>query len=303
MNEFLNKLYSYEYFGFYLIISIIVLVILFLVILFFGKKDKKEREIEATKKLQQLNGEAFKEEDNKEIVEINPQEKLENDTIVMSTIEDVPNINNVEVNEEIPEPILPSSDNVLGDSIVSNNIDINDNGIKEELREKPSNINEIVIEPTNALPVIEEEKPILEKIEEKPFVFTNNDSFKEIEVPDITMAKEEIEEKPILKEVEVPEFNFDELVKDAEEIKKEESRPVNKGPQIFSSVYVPQKKEEVELPKVEIKEVKDFNSEDDGIELPTLKKQEDKKEEKVEMPILNDYNLDDLSGETYNINR
>ena len=55
MEEFLNNLYSYEYFGFYLIVSIIVLVLLFIIILFFGKKDQKVREIEATKKLQNGN--------------------------------------------------------------------------------------------------------------------------------------------------------------------------------------------------------------------------------------------------------
>ena len=51
MQEILNKLYGYEYFGIYLIVSIVVLVLLFIFILFFGKKDQKEREIEATKKL------------------------------------------------------------------------------------------------------------------------------------------------------------------------------------------------------------------------------------------------------------
>ena len=71
MEEFLESLYNYEYFGFYLIISIIVLVLLFLVILFFGKKDQKVREVEATKKLQQINAEAFKEEETKEKVEVN----------------------------------------------------------------------------------------------------------------------------------------------------------------------------------------------------------------------------------------
>ena len=37
---------------------------------------------------------------------------------------------------------------------------------------------------------------------------------------------------------------------------------------------------------------------DDDIELPTLKKDV----EEIEKPVLNDYNLNDLSGETYNIN-
>ena len=40
------------------------------------------------------------------------------------------------------------------------------------------------------------------------------------------------------------------------------------------------------------------------IELPTLKKEvvEEHSNEKIEKPILKDYNLDDITGETYNIN-
>jgi len=66
MEEVLNKLYSYEYFKVYFITSIIILIILFIIILFFGKKDQKTREIEATKRLQQLNldDNAFKDTNN-----------------------------------------------------------------------------------------------------------------------------------------------------------------------------------------------------------------------------------------------
>lgn len=277
MEEFLNNLYSYEYFGFYLIISIIVLIILFIIILFFGKKDQKVREIEATKKLQQLNSDAFKEEPMAEKLEINnnvEQEKLENDTIIMPSIEDVPSINSVEENNEIPEPVIP----VVSEEVV-NDIPVEEPKIEE--------------------PVIEiEETPLLEKVEEKPLVFEDttefNKEFEEIVAPEPVIELESVE--PTLEEIEVPEFNFDEIVKDVEEVKLQDTKV--QGPQIFSSVYVPEK--EVEIPKVEI-EVP--TSEELDFELPVLKKEvaPEPKEEKIEVPELNDYNLDNLSGESYNI--
>jgi len=276
MEEFLNNLYSYEYFGFYLILSIIVLVILFIIILFFGKKDQKEREIEATKKLQQINSEAFKEETNEEKLELSSEHYLD-DTIVVPNINDVPIFNNVEEDDEIPEPVIPVVE-----------------------QEEPV-VDEIKIE----APVVEEEQqeefsfePLLEKIEEKPLAIDNTNIFNE-EFVEQVIETPKVEIKPVVEEIEVPEFNFDEIVKDVEEVKLNES--YNKGPQIFSSVYVPEKKEEpvIEMPKAEIPAVKE--EEDLGFELPSLKKEETKEE--IEVPVLNDYNLDELSGESYTINK
>lgn len=284
MEEFLTKLYSYEYFGIYLIISIIVLILLFVVILFFGKKDQKEREIIATKKLQQINEDAFKEDSIEERLEVTNEEKLENDTIIVPTIDEVPTVMETSENE-IPEPILP----VVEDTTVEEVI--------EPVMNVPVDETPVL---TSESEVVEEIAPLLEKIEEKPLVFND---FVEPEVVDIKLEAP-IEEP---KEIEVPAFNFDEIVKSVEETKKEQT--FTKGPEIFSSVYVPEK--EVELPKVEEpKEVKN----DLGFELPTLKKAtpvkepkeeivQEVKEEKIEMPVLNDYNLDNLSGETYNINK
>ena len=284
MEKFLNNLYSYEYFGFYLILSIIVLILLFLIILFFGKKDQKHREIEATKKLQQINEEAFKEDSIEEKVEINniSSEKNIEDTIVVPNIEDVPTLNFVETNEEIPEPELPI-------------MEVNENVVQDEKIEMP----------------IEEEinfEPLLDRLEEKPLVFENtnvftNDFVKEIEETPIVKQEEPVKTE----EIEVPVFNFDEVVKEVEEVKN--TTNYSKGPQIFSSVYVPEKKEEpkeeIELPKIEVEVEKAL--EDLEFELPTLKKEEPKvveeTKEEIEKPILNDYNLDELSGETYTINK
>ena len=278
MEEFLNKLYNYEYFGTYLMIAIAVLVLLFIIVLFFGNKDKKKREIEETKKLQQINNQdAFKEENNVASVEvpnevvqepIMTQEQLENDTII------VPNINNLAVddteptNNDIPEPILPSEN--------SNNEEVN--------IEEPVINNEQKVEQVN--------EPILEKVEEKPFTFNEQP----IEPEPIVNMPEEETETPATTFADVPDFNLDEIISGVEEIKEEENN-VSKPTEVFSSVYVPEK-EEVELPKVEETKPK---TDDLDIELPTLKKEVE--EEQIEKPELKDYNFDSISGEDYNINR
>lgn len=275
MEEFLNNLYSYEYFGFYLIVSIIVLVLLFIIILFFGKKDQKVREIEATKKLQQINADAFREEETEEKLEIKTESKLE-DTIVVPNIEDVPTLNGMEEDNEIPEPVIP---------------------VQEEIKVEEQQ----VLEPIFEEPKIEiDEEPLLERVEEKPLAIDNtniftNDFVKEL----VEEPKQEIVENNE-EEIEVPKFNFDEIVKDVEEVKQNET--YTKGPQIFSSVYVPEKKEEEKEEKIEIPVSKE-EDEDLGFELPNLKKEEQKQEEQIEKPILTDYNLDELSGESYTINK
>ena len=276
MEEFLNKLYNYEYFGTYLMIAIAVLVLLFIIVLFFGNKDKKKREIEETKKLQQINNQdAFKEENNVASVEVPnevvqeptmTQEKLENETII------VPNINNLAgdtepTNDDIPEPILPSEN--------SNNEEVN--------IEEPVINNEQKVEQVN--------EPILEKVEEKPFAFNEQP----IELEPIVNMPEEVAETPATTFADVPDFNFDEIISDVEEIKEENN--ISKPTEVFSSVYAPEK-EVVELPKVEEAKPK---TDDLDIELPTLKKEVE--EEQIEKPELKDYDFDSISGEDYNINK
>lgn len=262
MEDILNKIYSYEYFGFYLILAIIVLVVLFLIILFFGKKDQKSREIEATKKLQQISEDTFKEEDTSKELEINDsiKERVLEDTIIVPNIEDVPTLNYIEDNEEIPEPVLPIEE-------VNN-----------------------VIEDTTIM------EPLLEKVEEKPLVFENTNVFdnefvNEVKTEEVKDFKEEV----VNEEIEVPKFNFEEIVKEVEDTKTTNSF---KSEPVFSSVYV-KPKEEIKEEKVEIPVEKAL--EDLAFELPSLKKEEQKEE--IEVPILKDYNLDELSGETYTINK
>ena len=255
MDDFLNKLYNYEYFGTYLMIAIAVLVLLFIIVLFFGNKDKKKREIEETKKLQQINNQdAFKEENNVSSVEVPnevateptmTQEKLENDTII------VPNINNfaAENNNEAPEPVMAN--------------DINQNNNVEQPIVSGEQLEEI-------------QNPILEPVEEKPFTFNEEPSNVSSVEPTFAVPEEDAK-IPAETFADVPDFNFDEIVSGVEEIKEEEQNNA-KPTEVFSSVYAPEK-EQIELPKMD--ETKPKNDDLD-IELPTLKKEVE--EEKVEMP-------------------
>jgi len=187
---------------------------------------------------------------------------------------------------EIPEPVLPT---------------IPENNIKEEIKEEiPNNEpiktdNFINVEPVNRLVEEPTIKPLLEKVEEKPLAFDN--------IPKIEQVDNNIktEEKEDIKPIEVPTFNYDEIMKSVEQTKKEEVKEesvnLKKGPEIFSSVYVPEKKvsESVFNSNVETSKVSDG---DLDIELPVLKKKTD---DKIEKPELKDYNFNDLSGETYDI--
>lgn len=320
MEKFLEQLYSYENFGIYLTISIVVLVILFFVILFFGKKDQREREKTATLKLQQINNEAFKEDsvvEKVEVPEVN-QNSLENDTII------VPNINNLteEVSEEIPEPVLPTMDELNVQEVSNNEVVESFNEptlVMEPVVETPVNvveetvIDDKFVEPT--FPSVPEntlimDSPILPQVEEKPLMFNEEENVNNVyNVPTIETVSDTA---PIVEqeEVEVPTFNFDEIIKSVEEAKPEPT--YTKGPEIFSSVYVP-KKEVVEEPVMELPKV-EVSDDEFEFELPTLKKEVEEKveptkvveevqEDEIEMPVLNDYNLDELSGETYMINK
>lgn len=276
MEQFLNKLYSYEYFGTYLMISIIVLILLFIIILFFGKKDQKKREIEETKKLQQINNEenTFKEDSLENKVEIeNNTENVEEKEVLEDTIV-VPNVENLEINENLNEESLNTEDPIM--ETLTNNV--------ENTFDKPLDIPEILEEDnTDLVTVIPEvdlndveiNEPILDKIEEKPIIFDN-------------FVNNEEQNK-------LPEFNFDDIVENIGTVENENvevNNEVNnieesvKSPEIFSSVFVDDKKEEI-------------NYDDDlDFELPTLKKEVQEEQKKgLDMPSIND-----LSGETYHIN-
>jgi hypothetical protein len=221
------------------------------------------------------------------------KEVLENDTIIVPNISDI-NLadNNVkeDVIDNIPDPVLPTIENVttennnLIDETPIPNLNV-ENSFKEDSIEEVVEVPEIKEEHTefDAIPNISE--PFLSLNEEKPFEFNDFNFSGDV----INPSEPKIDDEPIKKEVKVPEFDFDKIIQNVEEVKKEEQK---RGPEIFSSVYVSEKEEKVENVK---------ETEDEEFELPTLKKVEDKKES-IDVPKLNDFNLDEISGETYNIN-
>lgn len=310
MEEFLNKLYGYEYFTTYLIIALVVLIVLFFIILFFGKKDQKKREIEATKKLQQIQEEdAFREEFEKgEKLETpikDEEQKLENDTIMVPTIDSIQlqdkenNEQSVDMNEKIDigEPEIPDIEQMtFGPSPeeVDNIKEESLNTMEALHNEEPS----IELNKENQLI----EAPILDRIDEKPFVFNEEESLEIKEEPSNLFSeqidnefKEEVVEKVAMSKEEnvVPNFNFDDVLKSVETAKSEEA---HRAPEVFSSVYAPSKDD--------IKNTQESVSNDDlDIELPSLKKKIDVEKNEIEVPKLNDYNLDSLAGETYTINK
>lgn len=285
MEEFLNKLYNYEYFGTYLMISIAVLVLLFIIVLVFGKKDQKEREIEETKRIQQIKDDAFKEEGTPQVLEAKEIEAPVPDEMpVMNNEPSIPVVN--ETKEEVADDVKIAASpvvenlvenpvvNEIPNNVVDNSNNANINNVEVEVPEvniMPEPPKEVPLENVN-VPSLNNEvnnnvsEPVLSKEEEKPFAFTNE------EIPVSTIP-----------EVEVPAFNYDEVVN-----KATEEKPVMPKQEVFSSVYV---KEEVKEEKEKEKE-----EEEEEIELPTLKK-----DVEVEKPELKDYDLNSLSGETYDI--
>ena len=299
MEEFLTKLYSYEYFSTYLIISIIILILLFIVILCFGKKDQKKREIEATKKLMQINEEAINDQFVMEENNNTSKDTLENDTIIVPNIGDINLDNNIvsdNNNEEsIPEPVLPeiSTESLANSSL--DDIPVVDLNSKDSFKEDSTpnvievpKLEKIEYPKFNASSDINE--PVLSSNEEKPFEFNDFNFNGSVISPEVPEKKEEINQ--VKEETRVPEFDFDKIVQNVEEVKKEEKKI---EPEIFSSVYAPLREE------VREDRPKDLESDDEEFELPTLKKEVQKETKDIDVPKLNDYNLDEISGETYNI--
>ena len=315
MEDFLNRLYSYEYFGTYLMIAIAVLVLLFVIVLLFGKKDQKKREIEETKRLQQVTGEiAFKQVEKKEPVEVPmpseaklTNEQLENDTIIVPNI-DALNTDNVTKEEEIPNPVLPTEpvENIAS-PVLESKTDIEKDVVAPQVEPVvETTVSEIVppIDVTNIEPPLELKnsnvnseptEPVLTKEEEKPLVFENPtlnfDNNVKTDIPETNEVNEPL--------TEVPTFNFDEIMESIEEAKKEPTPVTPKAPEVFSSVYAPKKEEmEIDLPQIK-EEIKESTNDDLDIELPSLKKDLEQSKPEFNSTV----SLDDLTGESYNINK
>lgn len=295
MMDFIYDLYQNDNFVLYLTIALVILVILFVVVLFFGKKDQK---LEETKRLQKIElDNAFKEE--KEL-----PEKIEVEVKNDDVKEEVP-VNNEKKEEELPKKSI--FDETTSIPLV-----------KEESQDvkiaEPQNV-----EVTTFEPIIKEEKPKVEEkmvslVEEddKPLFMPNNDiddigkdlseleKLKE-EFRSMDLPKEE-ESKPIFSDEDVIPSRLDRKVEEKEipsRLNNKNEEKKYKPSAVFSSVFVNNKDEQKEAEEVkpevkeEPKKVSLFTIEDDDLELPTLKKDEKKEVN----------NIDNITGETYNINR
>lgn len=266
MMDFLDNLFSYEYFGPILFAVIAILIVLFFIILFFGKKEEKERILEETRRLELANLNAFKEESEEETkIEIKEKEELKPSVEIEEEKEKIPTVEKEDKNE-----------------------------IEEEKQNEESvELDTPILEPISELPLITEVEA--ESIEDKddeeisldshftiePSIPTNLPKYDFEELANsISRELEEIEKISNLKNEETkeekvePELKIQEAqveVTPIKEIKKFKPSPV------FSSVFVPKTEESIEeKSKVVENEVKE---EIKPVEIPILK-QEVKHEEK-----------------------
>ena len=280
VKEILVNLYENDNFTLYLTIALIVLVIIFIIVFVFGKKDKK---LEETKRLnkEELEKAAFKEE-KKEI------KKLEMKNFKAKTKENNEEIKSENLSDET-KPTVTVFEPTNSEDLIS----------QPEVSEKPE-------EPLDMpIPINKENKDIEE--EEAPIKL---DEIKDI---DLTKIDNELENE--LSELENIKNKFDDIkLPEIEGQKKEETpepklepeKPEEKHFQpseVFSSVYVPPKKEE--------NNTDDLDDLDDSFDLPVLKStksDEEPSKTAIEQPKEGNvenkspFDFDNIKGESYNIN-
>ena len=285
MMDFIYDLYQNDNFVLYLTIALVILVILFVVVLFFGKKDQK---LEETKRLQKIElDNAFKEE-NTEPTKVEASEVKEEKP---------------KVEEELPKKSIFDE---------TSSIPLVKEEVSEDVKiEEPQNVEVTTFEPKiEEKPKVEEKMVSLVEEEDKPLFMPNGD-IDDIgkDLSELEKLKEEFKSIDLPKEESKPIFSDEDVIPSRLDRKVEEkeipSRLNNKNEEkkykpsaVFSSVFVNNKEEQTvkEEIKPEVKEepkkVSLFTIEDDDLELPTLKKDEKKKGP----------NIDNITGETYNIN-
>lgn len=270
MKDFIYQLYQNDKFLIITCCILVFLIICFVIVYFCGKKDKV---IQDTKRLQKLNLDAFKEESGKEEkveVAVLPENVNESEKVVEEIQKEEPLLNeeaNITVFEPKDEIVIPEVEEQEEAVPVMHKPLFSDH----EEEESPINLNE--------LPLLNDED---KKMENGLNVLENiKNEFAKIEIPDVEDNEEVV--KPV------------------------ESEKVYKpGPQIFSSVYVNNNKEEsvvkVDSDVVDTK-VEDNNIDDDngfGSKLFTIEDDDDE----IELPSLKNDDkplFDDNLGETYEI--
>ena len=259
MKDFIYELYQNDNFTLWLTVILIVLVILFIIVFFFGKKDEK---LEETKRLQKIELDAFKKEEEAPVkVETSVEEK----PIAPEAIPE-------EVNVTLFKPDLEEAEEEI--ELPKENVEIKP--VKplfkdHEEEESPISISE--------LPAFEKEDKELEGGLTSLEAIKNE--FDSIDIPEV---KEEREEKPIFKPS--PQIFSSVFVN-----KTEENEISNNKEEVITKVEEPKEKDNSMVKTFIIED-----DEDEEMELPTLKILDDEEEVKENKSL-----LDEVSGEEYEL--
>ncbi len=250
MKDFIYGLYQNDNFTLILVIALVVLIIAFVVVYFFGKKDQK---LEETKRLQKIELDAFKQEENvPEKVEV--KEELKKEDEVKETINE-----DVNVTEFIPD-------------------------VKEEIEEEVN------------IPLKKEE-------EVKPLFKDHEEEEKPISINELSSDLEDEKLENDLSSLESIKNEFNSI--NIPEVKEEIEKPVFKpSPQIFSSVFVDKKEENI-VSNNEEEHVTEIKKEQKPMDAKLFSIIDDEDEEDIELPSLKNEevtnDLDKINGEVYNL--
>lgn len=246
MKDFIYGLYQNDNFTLILVIALVVLIIAFVVVYFFGKKDQK---LEETKRLQKIELDAFKQEENvPEKVEVKKEDE------VKETIDE-----DVNVTEFIPD-------------------------VKEEIEEEVN------------IPLKKEE-------EVKPLFKDHEEEEKPISINELSSDLEDEKLENDLSSLESIKNEFNSI--NIPEVKEEMEKPVFKpSPQIFSSVFVDKKEENI-VSNNEEEHVTEIKKEQKPMDAKLFSIIDDEDEEDIELPSLKNEevtnDLDKINGEVYNL--
>lgn len=250
MKDFIYGLYQNDNFTLILVIALVVLIIAFVVVYFFGKKDQK---LEETKRLQKIELDAFKQEENvPEKVEV--KEELKKEDEVKEAINE-----DVNVTEFIPD-------------------------VKEEIEEE---VNIPLKKEENVRPLFKDHEE-----EEKP-----------ISINELSSDLEDEKLENDLSSLESIKNEFNSI--NIPEVKEEMEKPVFKpSPQIFSSVFVDKKEENI-ISNNEEEHVTEIKKEQKPMDAKLFSIIDDEDEEDIELPSLKNEevtnDLDKINGEVYNL--
>lgn len=250
MKDFIYGLYQNDNFTLILVIALVVLIIAFVVVYFFGKKDQR---LEETKRLQKIELDAFKQEENvPEKVEV--KEELKKEDEVKETINE-----DVNVTEFIPD-------------------------VKEEIEEEVN------------IPLKKEE-------EVKPLFKDHEEEEKPISINELSSDLEDEKLENDLSSLESIKNEFNSI--NIPEVKEEIEKPVFKpSPQIFSSVFVDKKEENI-VSNNEEEHVTEIKKEQKPMDAKLFSIIDDEDEEDIELPSLKNEevtnDLDKINGEVYNL--